>query len=150
MTAKRQSEGDTAAAPSHHLLATAHQAVFRDFARADSLQSGKKAKNAHRQFFRDDVARCRTQHGTGASDAVHMSIRATNLGIFPHFWADLAALRERRFCPASASRAVPGALLRWLHSAPTCACFSATERFIIRTSGMSTSITAANIQKQSK
>jgi hypothetical protein len=37
-----------------------------------------------------------------------------------------------------------------IHSTPLCACFSATERFIIRTNRLSTSVTIANIQKQSK
>jgi hypothetical protein len=36
------------------------------------------------------------------------------------------------------------------HSTPMCARFSATERFITKTSSISTSVVTANIQKQSK
>src|SRR5262249_51932609 len=36
------------------------------------------------------------------------------------------------------------------HSAPICACFSATERFIISTNKIRKSVTTENIQKQSK
>ena len=90
------------------------------------------------------------RHQFAASSAAIVSMVSAVVDPNSPWACDLKARAHPQAAERRCSQIKINLIRRSNHSTPMRACFSATERFIIRTNRISTSVTTANIQKQSK